>query len=502
MENLFRLAPGRGVSFAMVAVLSLFGFTLLAISSCDHSSAAFPGANAKIAYSHAGSIWSANPDGSSPIRLTTGSEDFAPAYSADGGTIAFERDDGVSVMLPDGSTVKDILKGKGSSASDAEWLSDYETPQGKIIPFVKVAKESSASLAYKDPHFSPDGSLLAVVKKVKNSIFVSTCEVEESGGQECLAYSDPNAYYSYKFDCACTSQIIEVKSADGKLINEITRAETEAFFQGPTYSVKGDLAYSRSSPDTQGSAIFVVRSPGAIPIQVSNGPNDYAPDFSPGGWRIVFAHGTHDIALVDLDGGWLNALSVASPPGTHGGYVESPAFSPDGSRIVFERSVVLPEGEVERGIYTVEANGSNLTKVIDDGSSPSWQSGPWPRALPGIEWARFELKGIRLTLNRENRIVLGWIFCGSSRCKLKPISSKLRIDKTECSVSTVVASRLAPGKSTKVRVKVAGKCLAALKRVREGLLLIKVRVVSALGKQVLWLRSKARMWPRLRVNRN
>ena len=68
-----------GTRFTAIVVLSaLVGFAVLAISLSKQGDAAFPGANGKIAYANGSvptgrtSIWSANPDGSSPTPLTSG----------------------------------------------------------------------------------------------------------------------------------------------------------------------------------------------------------------------------------------------------------------------------------------------------------------------------------------------------------------------------------------------------------------------------------------------
>ena len=90
-----------GTRFTAIVVLSaLVGFAVLAISLSKQGDAAFPGSNGKIAYANGSSayqtsIWSANPDGSSPTQLTSGTGDWNPAYSADGQRIAFEREGGV-----------------------------------------------------------------------------------------------------------------------------------------------------------------------------------------------------------------------------------------------------------------------------------------------------------------------------------------------------------------------------------------------------------------------
>ena len=282
----------------------------------------------------------------------------------------------MDVMQADGTMIRNVLKRESFNLSEAKWLKDYATAQGEVIPFVKIATVTVASRYFGDPSFSSDGSSLAVVKGVEDRVSTTTCAVGAEGGQECLAESDSGAYIEHRFECICTSQIIEVKSGDGGVIKEITPLEKESQLQTPTYSTGGALAFARSSWSMPGSAIFVARPPDFVPIQLTSGPNDYAPDFSPSGSRIVFSHGERDIALVGVSGGLLTILPLANPPGSYENHVESPVFSPDGFKIAFERSITVPGAKPEQGVYTIETGGSNLTRIIDEGLSPSWQATP------------------------------------------------------------------------------------------------------------------------------
>jgi WD40-like Beta Propeller Repeat len=485
--------PRRGAKIPLLACL--LGSVVLVASQSDFCFAAFPGANARIAYSlgdgSSDSIWSANSDGSSPTRLSAGSQGYDPAYSAAGSAIAFERGNDIYVMNADGSGARLVLAGGASSASTAKWQSSYKTPIGEIIPFVKITTVTSMSRYFKEPSFSPDGSRLAVVEGDENTVSTTVCAVGEKEGEECLADSDPDAYVDRWVECKCKSQIIEVKSDDGNSTQAIASAEGETQFQAPTFSAGGALAYVRTSPSTPGSAIFVIRSPGAPPTQITSGPDDYAPDFSPNGLRVVFSHGKSDLGLVGVSGGLLTILPIANPPGSDATLVESPVFSPDELRIAFERSVFKGGVEAEGGIYTIGADGSNLVKIVDRGSTPSWQSTPLVPS-PRFEWAKAKSRKKKAKLDKKHRALIGKITCGTSRCRLKVISSRLKVGKKVCAVKAMMARKLAPGKSTKVRVKVVGKCLAAVEEGQAGSLLINVKVIGAPSVQQLQL--EARLW--------
>lgn len=492
MGKISRWAPRKGVSTALLA--GSLGFGALAVLQSAPCPAAFPGANAKIAYFFGGtstdSIWSVNADGSSPTRLTSGSEDHEPAYSAAGSELAFQRGNDVVVVNADGSGERLVLAGRASKTSEAKWLSDYKTPTGEIIPFIKIATITAESHYFRDPSFSPDGHWLAVVEGTENTVSTTYCAVGEEEGQECLVEGDPDSYFDHRFECECKSQIIEAKSEDGGSIKKITPAESGVQFRTPAFSANGALAYVRSSPSTPGSAIFVIRPAGTSPKQITSGPHDYAPDFSPNGVRLVFSHGRSDLGLVGATGGLLTILPIANPAGSEGSLVESPVFSPDESRIAFGRSVLHGGGEVERGIYTIGSDGSGMVKIVDRGFAPSWQSTVPARPL-GLRWA--SAKAIeRVKLDKKHMAVIGRITCGSWRCKLAVTSSRLKVGKEVCSLKTILARKLAPEKSTKVKVKVVGRCLAALEEGQVGSFLMDVKVVG--GPHMQMLTMEARLW--------
>lgn len=485
--------PRRGAKTTLLACL--LGFVALTVAQSDCCFAAFPGASARIAYSlgdgSLDSIWSANSDGSSPTRLIAGNQGYDPAYSATGSSIAFGRGSDVYVMNADGLGASPVLVGEDSSASTANWQSNYKTPSGEIIPFVKITTATSTSQYFREPSFSPDGSRLAVVEGNEDTVSTTVCAVGEEEGEECLADSDPDAYIDRRTECKCKPRIIEVKSDDGKLTQVIALAEGETQFQAPTFSASGALAYARMSPSTPGSAIFVIRPSGSPPMQITSGPNDYAPDFSPNGLRIVFSHGKSDLGLVGVSGGLLTILPIANPPGSDGSLVEAPVFSPDELRIAFERSVIKGEEEAEGGIYTIGANGSNVVKIVDGGSAPSWQSTPLT-PLSSFAWAKARSRKTKAKLDKKHKALIGRITCGSLRCKLKVISSRLKVGKKVCTVRALMARRLAPRESTRVKVKVAGKCLAAMEEGRVGSLVMQVKVIGAPRTQQLQL--EALLW--------
>jgi hypothetical protein len=88
-----------------------------------------------------------------------------------------------------------------------------------------------------------------------------------------------------------------------------------------------------------------------------------SPAYSPDGRRIVFDGGDR-IAIVDADGGDLTLLSAVTEDDG------DPAFSPDGSRIVFT-------GRNDAGgtdLYVRRVRGRGARLVVEDAAQPAWSS--------------------------------------------------------------------------------------------------------------------------------
>lgn len=477
-----------------MALAVVAGIAVLAISMSESGDAAFPGANGRIAYASGDSysyssaaIWSANADGGSPTLLVAGSGVSAPSYSADGNRIAFDKDGGVAVMSATGGGLVQLVTGSGSQSSHSEWKEDYVDPHsGKTIPLVRIQSFVDEWRNFDHPSFSPDGSRLVVSEASGRRTNTSICAVEASGQQQCIPYPDPGAYFDYKYSCnSCGSHLISIDSATGVPIEALTALVDDLRDTKPTYSADGKIAFARASQG--GSSIFVLDAPGATPRRVTNGQSDRAPDFSPDSSKIVFSHGYADIGLVGVGGGVVQLLPVPAPAEAFGSYVNSPAFSPDGSRIALRRGVYGPTGKDETGLFTIALDGSSFTRIAADGYAPSWQ--PLPPPPPRAARPKAKAKKGKIKLNKKGRAMIGTIICGGTPCKVKVLSAKLKAGGKSCQVRTRLARKLAPGKRARLGIKVFGKCLVALEKAGKGRLLTRVRVKDALGKKVLTLKS-------------
>lgn len=84
-----------------------------------------------------------------------------------------------------------------------------------------------------------------------------------------------------------------------------------------------------------------------------------------------------------------------------------------------------------------------------------------------------------MRLAKNGTAVVGTVSCRTGACKLTVAKAKLRIGKKLWAVKLTAPRRLAAGKSGKVRVKVAGKALAALRAAGSGKLEGGLRLAGA-----------------------
>jgi Tol biopolymer transport system component len=122
--------------------------------------------------------------------------------------------------------------------------------------------------------------------------------------------------------------------------------------EAPTSS-SGLIAFVREAPD---SGIYTMTPTGSDLVRLTDG-YDYRPRWSPDGSRIVFQRfegGTRSyIYVMDADGG--NPQRLTTQPGFQ------PAWSPDGSRIAFGSGIGTREE-----IIVMNADGSNLTRLTNN----------------------------------------------------------------------------------------------------------------------------------------
>jgi Tol biopolymer transport system component len=274
--------------------------------------AAFPGANGKIAFVRGGDIWTMNPDGSGQTNLTNSAEtEFAPAWSPDGAKIAFGGSaSGLSMMNADGGNRHTIPQPSSTQGISAVTWS----PDGQQIAYTGCCPSDFALIV-----MNTDGS--GSHEAAGSEKGVDTPDWSPDGSRIAVTV----------FDHCNLEGYLELTNPDG--------------------SNHADLVGGDCIDDDQ-SAL--------------------SPSWSPNGQRVAYENDCL-IGCAALSGIWTvkrdgtdQQQLTASPDSDHGQVDESPAYSPDGTKIAFTR--------VAR-IQVMNADGSGITDLTD-GTDPDWQPIP------------------------------------------------------------------------------------------------------------------------------
>jgi Tol biopolymer transport system component len=311
----------------LVLLLALAGCSLLFPGT---GGAAFPGSNGRIVFvsdRDAGNlglngreIYTAGPDGSNPLRLTTNTvADTEPAYSPDGTRIAFTRSGDIWVMNADGGGAVVIT---GTEGPDS------------------------------DPAWSPDGSQI---------VYVSNQTV--SGG-------------------GTTGPELFVTSAAGPSPQRRLTDTPNGASQAPAWSPTGDQIAYQSNADG-GDEIYTIDATATASFGVRRSANEVGqnyqnPSWSPDAARIAFERGTGTNVGDTTKEIWTMRADGSDPVRltSNSVYDVQPAYSPDCTRIAYEANE-----DGDREIYTRPAaaggtstNVTNTPAGISD-EQPDWGSG-------------------------------------------------------------------------------------------------------------------------------
>jgi Tol biopolymer transport system component len=289
------------------------------------ASANFPGANGRIAFVHlsgavGGSqdIFTMSPSGRHRVQLTRGPADDAfPNYSPDGERIVFTRG------------------AAGSAGAGQAWIMNQDGSGQRQLTHGSPTVESTT--------FSPNGKRIAFTRGDGGSTQLWTMKVDGTH-QTQLTFPGPHGDHVH----------------------------------GPTYSPDGRLiAFSHHYGAVGYHGISVIKPNGTGERALttpSAATDDFQPDFSPDGRRIVFDRYNQiqdDLYVMSANGSRLRALTNTSDLDL------SPAFSPNGAKVAFERdnaaftvaNVVLVDSDgLNRNVTPLTLNAAPVQDF-----EPGWQ---------------------------------------------------------------------------------------------------------------------------------
>jgi Tol biopolymer transport system component len=315
-------------------VVSLLAAVVLAVAAMSTASAAYPGANGRLAFGVLGpsgvAIVTVRPDGLGLRTLTSGVKFHGcAAYSPNGTWIAYCSNAGGKLEIW-------AMRQNGTDQHPVTNLGGRAT----------------------FPDYSPDGRRIAF------------------GGPE---PGDP------------ASEVYVVDAATGGSLERLTSCTGHAagcFNALPAWSPDGTkIAYIHGDGrDALGNGIneqvWVMNADGsgAHPLTAGAAPKDQLPDWSPDGTKLAYASGvlgSGGIWVMNADGSGqhqLTGCTSGAPAPCAGGDDFGPTWSPDGHEIAFARDFAAVGGD--RPIVVMNSDGSDQHRITASGVvayAPAWQ---------------------------------------------------------------------------------------------------------------------------------
>jgi Tol biopolymer transport system component len=250
-----------------------------------------------------------------------------------------------------------------------------------------------------DPRWSPDGSQVVITAACTDSTENCAATIVDpgSGTFRQLKWPDP----TLETDCdiwsadgqrlACESfgvtdpgrnGIYTIRTSDGRGLTRIT-SNPGGDDSPADYSPDGSrlvfLRIGPGRPATAKHALFVINldgtglhriTPWGLPGSEATG------SWSPNGRLILFGNGNGSLYVVHPDGTGLAKIPLATGSLSH---AFAPGWSPTGTKIVVVLDTRTSQGTLQEGIYTANADGTEVHRVTNapvSDISPDWGTHP------------------------------------------------------------------------------------------------------------------------------